>query len=334
MSSAFSKTEATSVSETKKAFTTKKTGTYKCGRQPKQVLFSPDSKYIIMPLLDDDGFDIFSIEQKKIIKRIKTPSSKEKGFAEGLFIPGKNTFFISQMTTGRIYEYSYPAFEYKRTIETKAKWSKFIAYCTQNNLIAVSNWTSNNISLINYTTGKLIRFINTKASPRGIYFLNEGKEIISLAFDGHAIEKFKTETGELLNSISVETSAMRHIVCDSKNKYAFVSDMYHRCVYKINLETFKIVSKARVFNNPNTIDLYKDKYLFVSCRGPNDPEDYTKRSPVNGKIYILKTEDMSFIDEIEAGNQPTGLDVSPDNKYLCFSNFQDEDIELYEIIQS
>lgn len=310
--------------------TVTKTGTYKCGLQPKQVLFSPDSKYIIMPLLGDKGFDIFSVETKTI-RRIEAPSAKECGYAEGLFIPEKNSFFISQMTTGKIYEYTYPGFEYKREISTKATWSKFIAYCPEKNILAVSNWVSNNISIIDYDTEKVLLFINTKASPRGIFFVNGGKEIISLAFDGHAIEKFETDTGKLIKSIPVETSAMRHIVCDNAKKYAYVSDMYHRCVYKVNLESFSIESKARVFNNPNTIDLYKDKYLFVSCRGPNNPEDYTKRSPVNGKIYIIKTDDMSYVSEIDGGNQPTGLDVSPDNKYLCFSNFQDENIELYEI---
>ncbi|MBQ1644245.1 MAG: hypothetical protein II103_06915, partial [Treponema sp.] len=48
-------------------------GVYKCGRQPKQVVFSPDGEYIVMPLLEDDGFDIFSIKEKKIIKRINPP---------------------------------------------------------------------------------------------------------------------------------------------------------------------------------------------------------------------------------------------------------------------
>ncbi|MBQ4024907.1 MAG: YVTN family beta-propeller repeat-containing protein, partial [Treponema sp.] len=38
-----------------------KIGTYPCGRQPKQVLFSPDGKFIVMPLLEDNGFDIFSV---------------------------------------------------------------------------------------------------------------------------------------------------------------------------------------------------------------------------------------------------------------------------------
>ena len=111
-----------------------KIGTYKCGRQPKQVLFSPDSKYIIMPLLDDTGFDIFSVQEKKIIKRIQPPNASKVGFAEGLFIPEKNVFLVSQMTTANIYEYTYPGFEYKRTIPTTGNWSKFIAFNSQDQL--------------------------------------------------------------------------------------------------------------------------------------------------------------------------------------------------------
>lgn len=42
-----------------------KIGTFSCGKQPKQVIFSPDSNYIVLPLLEDDGFDIFSIADKK-----------------------------------------------------------------------------------------------------------------------------------------------------------------------------------------------------------------------------------------------------------------------------
>ena len=124
---------------------------------------------------------------------------------------------------------------------------------------------------------------------------------------------------------------MRHIVIDSTQTFAYVSDMYHRSVYKLNLTTFEIVSKARVFNNPNTIDLLDDKYLFVSSRGPNNESHYTNRSPVNGKIQLIDTETMKVIFEFEGGNQPTGLDVSSDGKYLCFSNFQDANIELYSI---
>ena len=55
-----------------------------------------------MPLLEDTGFDIFSVADKKVIKRITPPNAEKEGFAEGLFIPEKNAFFVSQMTTANI----------------------------------------------------------------------------------------------------------------------------------------------------------------------------------------------------------------------------------------
>lgn len=308
-----------------------KIGTYNCGRQPKQVLFSPDNKYIIMPLLDDKGFDVFEIKSKKNIKRINPPNAAKLGFAEGLFIPSKKSFFVSQMTTGNIYEYSYPEFELKRTVSTDGNWSKFMVWSEEKSIIAVSNWVSNDISIIDYNTGNVLRKISTKAAPRGLWFLNHGNQIISLAFDGSVIEKFNVDDGKLLDSIKIEKSAMRHIVVNNSETKAYISDMYHRTIYEIDLLTFKIARQIKVFNNPNTIDLLNDKYLFVSCRGPNNAEDYTKRSPVNGQIYIIDVVTMKVITQIEGGNQPTGLDVSSDGRLLCFSNFQDENIELYNI---
>lgn len=308
-----------------------KIGTYKCGRQPKQVLFSPDSKFVIMPLLDDDGFDIFSIEEKKIIKRINPPDSKEKGFAEGLFIPEKNVFLVSHMTTANLHEYSYPDFEYKRTIPTKGVWSKFIAYNDKKQILAVSNWVSSDISIIDYNTGDLIKQIKTGAAPRGIFFVNDGNSIISVSFDDGLIEKFDIESEERTKFIKIQNAAMRHIVLNRANTIAYVSDMYHRQVYKIDLMTFTIEDKVKVFNNPNTIDLLDYRWLFVSSRGPNNKWHYTNRSPENGKIQIIDTQTMEIVQVLEGGNQPTGLDVSNDGKYLCFSNFQDQNIELYQI---
>ena len=308
-----------------------KIGTYKCGRQPKQVLFSPDNKYVIMPLLEDTGFDIFSVADKKVIKRITPPNAEKEGFAEGLFIPEKNAFFVSQMTTANIYEYSYPDFKLRRTISTTGNWSKFIAWSSEKQLLAVSNWISNDISLIDYGTGKCIRKLKTGAAPRGLYFINGGKEIISLSFDSGKIEKFDVYTGKRLDSVTIENGAMRHIVMNSSKTTAYISDMYYRSIYEFDMATFKITRKTKVFNNPNTIDLLNDRWLFVSSRGPNNKEDYTKRSPENGKIQIIDTTTMQVVTSFEGGNQPTGLDVSDNGNLLCFSNFQDENIELYEI---
>lgn len=308
-----------------------KIGTYECGKQPKQVLFSPDASYIALPLLNDTGFDLFSVSDKKITKRISPPSSEQLGFAEGLFIASKNTFLVSQMTTGNLYEFSYPDFELKRTIPTGGEWSKFIVYSEEKNIICVSNWISNTVSVINYDSGELITTLKTSKSPRGLLFTDEGKSIVVLCFDGGKIQKFDIESGEKIAETAVDRSAMRHIVASASNDKAYVSDMYFGRIYEIDLGTLEILRKVKVYSNPNTIVLAGGRWLFVSCRGKNNPEDYTLRSPDNGRIYIIDTETMTVADYFEGGNQPTGLDISSDGSYLCFSNFQDGNIELYSI---
>jgi len=323
----FSETEK----KEEKLLTVSKIGEYKCGKQPKQVLFSPDSKYIVLPLLNDNGFDIFDIESKIITKRINPPNSKFLGFAEGLFIKSKNAFLVSQMTTAKLYEYSYPDFSYKRTINTEGTWSKFIAFSEEKNLLCVSNWVSNNISLIDYDSGKVVKKIKTSAAPRGLAFINKGTEIVVLCFDGGKIQKFNTETGVKSSEIAIKNSAMRHIVVNKEETKAFISDMFFKMIYELDLKSFKITKKVKVFNNPNTIDLKNDRFLFVSCRGPNNKSDYTARSPENGKIFVIDTETMNIEQSFEGGNQPTGLDIDETGKLLCFSNFQDANIELYEL---
>ncbi len=306
-------------------------GVYECGRQPKQVCFSPDGKFILLPLLDDSGIDIFSVEEKKITGRITPPEAEKCGFAEEIFIPPLNAYFVSQMMTASIHEYTYPGFVFKRTIKSEGEWSKFIAWCPEKKLLAVSNWLSNNISLIDYESGKVVRKIKTGSAPRGMVFTSKGENIISLSFESGKIEKFNVETGKRISEIKIEKGAMRHIVISDDEKTAYASDMYHRAVYEIDLKEFKIKRTAKVFNNPNTIALLKNKWLFVSCRGPNNPSDYTKRSPVDGKIYVIDASTMKTETTITGGNQPTGLALSPDGKLLCFSNFQDATIEVWSI---
>jgi len=313
--------------------TLEKLQTLSCGKQPKQVLFSPDGKYIVLPLLDDNGFQIIEIspDAAKAPQLISPPNASKKGFAEGLFVPEENAFFVSQMTTGNIYQYEYPGFKYKRTIYTEGTWSKFIAWSKEKNLIAVSNWVSNDVSLIDYESGKVLRKIKTAAAPRGLSFLNNGNEILVLCFDGGKIQKFSTSNAEKLSECKIKSSAMRHVVVNKNETTAYISDMYHHCIYELNLLTFKITGTWKVFSNPNTIALLDDRFLFVSSRGPNNKTDYTKRSPVNGKVSVIDVTSGKIICQIEGGNQPTGLSLSPNDTMLCFSNFQDENVELYKI---
>ena len=325
----FADTDAQSQSEKKISVT--KIGKYSCGKQPKQVLFSPDGEYILLPLLDDKGVDVFSVKEKKIVKRITPPKANQVGFAEGLFIPEKGVFLVSQMTTATVYEYTYPGFELKRSIPTGGNWSKFIAWSPEKNLLAISNWVSNDVSLIDYDSGKVLTKLKTGKAPRGLYFYNGGNNLLTLSYESGLLESFNTETYKRVNSIKISEASMRHVSVESDRNTAYISDMYYTKVYKLDLGSFKITDSFSTYHKPNTIELYNDDILFISCRGPNNPVDYTRRSPKDGKVQIIDTNTMTLLLEIQGGNQPTGLAISPDRTLLCFSNFQDANIELYSI---
>lgn len=118
---AFENRNQQTVVQTKPAFIKK--AVLSCGRQPKQVLFSPDNDCIVLPLLDDKDFQVISLGDGTTGKPmlINPPHASKLGFAEGLFIPEKKAFFVSQMTTGNIYEYEYPNFHTNGLFQQKER---------------------------------------------------------------------------------------------------------------------------------------------------------------------------------------------------------------------
>jgi len=312
-------------------------GIYSCGEQPKQVVFSPDDKYVYIPLLEDEGFQVFSIDSWEITNFIKPDTPKKNyGFTEGVFIKPKGatnySFLVSQMTTSTVYEYRYPDLTLLRKFDTKGEWPKYMAYSEELNYLAVSNWATNNVVVFDYSSGKVIKNIPTAEAPRGLFFSPDNKYLYIACFDGGTLVKINIAIWKEEKSIFIQDSAMRHITSSMQTGKLFVSNMYHAQVYQINPERFFIEKRYKIYHNPNTIKLTtNDRYIFASCRGPNDPDTYLVRSPENGKIAIIDLKDEAVLSFITGGNQPTGLDISNNGKYLCFSNFRDKNIEIYDI---
>jgi sugar lactone lactonase YvrE len=100
----------------------------------------------------------------------------------------------------------------------------------------------------------------------------------------------------------------------------------------LNASTGAVLASKRIGSNINTIVLSPDgKRIFASSRGRNNPEDYTRPGPEFGAVYMLNATDLSVEEKVWGRNQPTGLAVSPDGKYLAFTDFLDANLELYVI---
>ena len=52
---------------------------------------------------------------------------------------------------------------------------------------------------------------------------------------------------------------------------------------------------------------------------------------IHGVVLVIDTATGRHFDTIVGGNQPTGLDVSPDGQFLAHSDFLDNRVTIYEI---
>jgi sugar lactone lactonase YvrE len=100
----------------------------------------------------------------------------------------------------------------------------------------------------------------------------------------------------------------------------------------LNAATGALLRSQFVGLNINTIVLSPDgRYVYASSRGRNNPQDYTLPGPDFGAVYILRADDLSLVERIWGRNQPTGLAISPDGKLMVFTDFLDNNLQLYWI---
>ena len=126
--------------------------------------------------------------------------------------------------------------------------------------------------------------------------------------------------------------AMRHLTGNPETGILYASELGKDYILSVDTATDEVEIFAYVDNVPNTIDLSPDgKVLYVSSRGRNNPESYHLIGPEWGSIAVIDTATGDYLDAIIGGNQPTGLDVSPDGTMLAYSDFLDHRVTVYQI---
>ena len=310
-------------------------GIYSCGPAPKQVTFTPDGERLFVTLLTGRGFDIIDWKKSSREKVEVTGYGSDEGFVEGIFPTGHSTFLVSQMTRDLVHEFALetgnaPAL--LRSMPSRGTWSKVLAYEPVAGLLAVSNWVSDDVTVLDYRSGDLVKRLGGLATPRGLAWSQDGSGLFVASFGAGSVYGFDTANWKRRILIEVPGAAFRHLVATSDGKRLFASDMENHSVLELDISSLAILHSFRTDSNPNTIDLGPgDALLAVSCRGPNNPESYILRSPEPGCVILFDTSSGEEIARVVGGTQPTGLDISPDGRLLAFSNFQDATVEVYDI---
>jgi YVTN family beta-propeller protein len=307
------------------------------GSQPKSAFFSPAGDRIFVPLLNESGIDVFSFSAAGVAafeKRLTVPESKARGFVEAMIDERRRDLWVSNMEENRVHVYDLDTLEYKTRANTGGVMPKVITQSPGGEITAVSNWLSNNVSVFDSETKELLYKVTVGGIPRGMAFSPDGGLLYTAIYDTVLIQVIDVAEKKVAQTFRLYEGggANRHVIYHEGK--LFVSEMARGNVCIMDAATGKLLQSKRIGPNINTIVLSPDgKRIFASSRGRNNPEDYTVPGPEFGAVYVLSAEDLSLEEKIWGRNQPTGLAVSPDGRYMVFTDFLDANMEIYRIKQ-
>jgi YVTN family beta-propeller protein len=308
-------------------------GEYKTGSQPKSAYFSANGARLFVPLLNAKGIDVFRVtgQSLQFEKRLEFANSIP-GFVEALCDERRRELWVSNMQENKVYIFNLDTLEYLSTHSTGGIFPKVIVQSPDGAFTLVSNWLSMDISVFDSDTKRLLRRIPVGGTPRGMAFSPDGSLLYTAIYDAGLVTVVDMRTNTVTKRWRFHEGegAARHIIYHDDKLY--VSDMFRGTVNILNASTGALIKSAYVGLNINTIVMSPDgKYIFASSRGRNNPVDYTIPGPDFGAVYMLNTQDLTLVEKVFGRNQPTGLAVSPDGKLLVFTDFLDENLELYRI---
>ncbi len=295
------------------------------GSAPKQVAFTPDGDELWVTLLAGSGLEIYDPVTGALLSVIDLP---EAGSVELIFDRAGTTAWVSQMETATVYEIDVDERRIIRELATGGSWTKVMALSPDGTRLWASNWISNDVSEFDLSTGEVIRRIPTVTTPRGLAVDAGATRLYVAGYDAGELEVVDLATGEG-RIIHHSGGALRHLVADPSSGLVYASDMARDVILVIESATDRVTTLGTTDRLPNTIDVTPDgAILAVSNRGRNNPETYYLPGPEWGSVLLLDTADGRVLDAIVGGNQPTGLDISADGKWLAFSDFLDNRVTI------
>jgi len=302
-----------------------------CGPGPKGIAFSPDSQTVWVSILNKTpSVEVYAVSNGE---KLKTITLGKDGAVEVVFSHDGQTAFVSQMQTDSVYEIDATTYEVRKQHTSGNRWTKVIAESRDGRFLYSSGWISGTVSVLDRTGELPTKSIRVAKTPRGLYLSPDEAWLYVASFGSGKLQRINTQTHRVENVY--QGGVLRHLVGDAQGEQVFVSDMRRGRVVRHDIASKATKDLARTDANPNTIDLTPDgKVLAVSCRGRNNPKSYHMKGPEFGSVLLFDTQTGRKLDGIVAGNQPTGLDVSPDGKWLATTDLLDARVRLYALPES
>lgn len=254
--------------------------------EPKQVIYHPKYNIAIVSCMEGRKVQLFNCNQNNL-KLIDEVSFKhqcvEVNVLNNLCFVTLSAFSHIPGTTDSLAIIDIESRKILSQVNTGGSWSKVIK-AHPSGLIFVSNWRSNNLSIIDIfdpLRPKVIQLLPCGISPRGIAFTKFGELGLVTGFYSRNIIEIRQKNPKLFEVSFIGnpydfpnySGSMRDVIIDpANNEYAYISNLGRNLIHIYHIPTRNIIDSILVGEHPNSIaffDSFKKKKMIISCRESN-----------------------------------------------------------------
>ena len=309
--------------------------------QPKSIVHSGNGLFFAQNMMYRHNVSVFNREGKVVatiddkvdlaafgISTVKMRSSIVKGSpVEAAFSPDSKFAYVSNYKMygggwnpitddscqGRnwdpsyVYRISTTSFAIDQVIEVGAV-PKFLAVSPDNKFVVVSNFCSQDVSIIDIASGREVQRVLVGSHPRGIAITNDSKTAYVTVMGGGIIVaidlgNFATRT---LNSAGYTP---RHIVLSPDNSVMYVSNNKAGSVRAINPVTDELIASVRTGTEPRTMVMSEDGASLYVVNYQDD------------QLSKIRTSDLTVIQTIATGDRPIGVTYDAEMQQVWVANY-------------
>jgi len=256
----------------------------KTAPQPKQVAFHPESKLAFVSCMEGKKLQVFDCSQDSLKLVNEIPFKEqcvEVAIYNNLCLVTLSKFSRIPGATDNLAIIDIESRRVLSIVNTGGNWSKVIRM-HPSGLTFVSNWRSNNLSIIDISDPsrpELVQLLACGISPRGMCFTKSGRLGLVVGFYSRNIIEISQKSSKSFEISFIGdpydfpkfSGSMRDIIIDSDDQFAYISNLGRNLIHIYHIPSRSIIDSILVGERPNSIKFFDstEKNLLVSCRESN-----------------------------------------------------------------
>ncbi len=282
------------------------------GPNPHEIVVTPDQRMAYLSSYEPPGntISVIDLVGKKMIKEITTG---EYGRIHGTAMSpdGKYAYFTAGQS-GYVIEVDTKTNQVTRQIPTYGKISHMVYVTPDGEYLLTANIVSENISVINRSSGELFKKITAGEGVEGMSFTPDHKFLWALNQSGGSITIIDMESFEPIETFECVGMPVR-IKFTKDGKRALIPGwVKDGTLTVIDVESRKEIKRIRVGDYAIGVELSPDeRYAFVGCEDSLEPEilpdgsEYIKQQKEDSDgIHVIDMETLEVVSKIKTGLGP------------------------------